>query len=194
MAEMSEFLHKKKEPFESVFDTTKKSEYLKEDQINPYDLKNAIQPPPPNYAQTKKPAVKYSTEELVTLGKVIDKILDTHVDGLNPKQGGFFNTHEDKLRDVANCVKAYDKIQREYPGFFDEMAPARRKAVEEQMVRMRELYIYCRAHFKQLEEDRIQQQKKKKPVPDKTQDKRREFYSSSDEPDMNTDSDDGNEE
>ena len=46
MSEMNDLLRKEKTKNTTVFDTTKKSEYLPQEMVNPYDMQGSIMAPP----------------------------------------------------------------------------------------------------------------------------------------------------
>ena len=74
MSEMNDLLRKEKTKNTTVFDTTKKSEYLPQEMVNPYDMQGSIMAPPPVFETKKNVKVKYSVEDMKALGKLTDNI------------------------------------------------------------------------------------------------------------------------
>lgn len=173
MSEMRDLMHKEKEKQTSVFDTTKKSEYLPQEKINPYDMKGSIQAPPPVFKEKKNVKVNYPTEKMKDLKKFTEKILKLNIDDIYLEDDESMRKHEKKLVEVMKSVKDFDKMSKEYPDYFRELTAGNKKILGEKITRMRRMYEFCLLHNMRIEEDEIlhykQTERTQQTPPDKPQ-------------------------
>ncbi len=155
MSEMRDLMHKEKEKKTSVFDTTKKSEYLPQEKENPYDMKGSIQAPPPVFKEKKNVKVTYSQADMKALNKLTEKITKLNIDDIHLEDDESMRKYEKKLVEVAKAVKDFDSMSKIFPDYFRELSDKKKKVLGEKITKMRRMYEFCLLHHMRIEEDEV---------------------------------------
>jgi hypothetical protein len=155
MSEMNDLLRKEKTKNTTVFDTTKKSEYLPQEMVNPYDMQGSIQAPPPVFETEKNVKVKYSPEDMKALGKLTENIEKINIDDINVKDDESVHRYDKKLVEMTRTLKEFDNMSRIFPDFFRELPASRKKIIGEKVTKMRRIYEFCLLNNKRNEEDEV---------------------------------------